>query len=301
MSPMRRLLWTFVLLLAGCMPPQSLPAVPAEVELYAPTPAGSFTPTSTTVSLDAEPVVEVTPEPSPSADFTLTPAVEPPAPPLCSPLQDTPFESLTAMISNPYHPPRPGYDDPHAGIDLAVQLPGSQVAVSGHLVQAAIAGRVAMVAVDRFPFGNALIVETPLDSLPGAWIEAAALPTPAPTLPPLSALTCPPYPALNLTGGDRRSLYTLYAHLQEAPEFSLGDPVACGQVIGAVGASGNALNPHLHYETRAAPAGIQLAPIAHYDAGASAEEMSAYCLWSVSGMFQLVDPHKALGILAPAP
>jgi murein DD-endopeptidase MepM/ murein hydrolase activator NlpD len=214
-------------------------------------------------------------------------------------LQDIPFEALSGMITNPFNPPKPGYDDPHAGIDIAVQIPGSQVAVAGQPVQAVMAGSVAMVAVDRFPFGNALIIETPLERLPATWQIVAGLPTPSPTLPPLSALTCPPYPLLAEVDENRRSIYTLYGHLAEAPSLAQGDEVTCGQVVGSVGGSGNALNPHLHYETRIGPSGILLAPIAHYDASATAEEMSAYCLWSVSGVFQIVDPHNALGILPP--
>lgn len=288
-EPMRRIALFFCCLMAAC--------APQPVDIPAQTPTGLAAPTTAATVRSAAPTEAVDTLPAPTDAPSPVPSPTLPAPDVCSPLQDIPFDALNGMISNPYHPPKPGYDDPHAGIDLAVLLPGGQVAVSGHPVQAVMDGRVAMVSIDRFPFGNALIIETPLDSLPPAWQTAAGVPTPAPTLAQRSALTCPPYPGLTASSSEKRSLYTLYAHLQEAPAWSPGDSVACGQRIGSIGQSGNALNPHLHYETRVAPSGIQLAPIAHYDSSASAEEMSAYCLWSVSGLFQLVDPQRALGIL----
>ena len=64
----------------------------------------------------------------------------------------------------------------------------------------------------------------------------------------------------------------------------------CGQVIGAIGESGNALNPHLHLEVRLGPAGVRFPGMAHYDSGASPDEMAAYCQWRVSGAFLTLDP-----------
>jgi murein DD-endopeptidase MepM/ murein hydrolase activator NlpD len=216
------------------------------------------------------------------------------------------MEQIPGMISNPYHPPAPGYDDPHAGIDLADRMAGSQVALQGKAVQAALSGRVAMIVHDRFPFGNALVIETPLEDLPADWWPAANIPTPAPTLAPRSALTCPANLQTEMGAsaapGGRRSLYTLYAHLQSTPAaWQLGDQVACGQSIGAIGETGNALNPHLHFETRVGPAGMQMPGMSHYDSGARPEEMAAYCLWSVSGLFQLVDPQAVLALPAAQP
>jgi murein DD-endopeptidase MepM/ murein hydrolase activator NlpD len=78
--------------------------------------------------------------------------------------------------------------------------------------------------------------------------------------------------------------------MQNPPDFQLGQALACGQAIGQVGMSGNALNPHLHFETRLGPPGLSFASLAHYDVSASPAEMSAYCDWSVRGVFQLVDP-----------
>jgi murein DD-endopeptidase MepM/ murein hydrolase activator NlpD len=199
---------------------------------------------------------------------------------------------LPGTVANPYDPPKPGRDDPHAGVDLADRSPGTQIALSGRAVQSALAGRVALVIRDRFPFGNAVLVETPLDEVPG--IDTVTLPTPALTPAVIPALTCPAIPSLALEETTTRSLYLLYAHLQASPEFRAGDGVSCGQSLGSVGDSGNALNPHLHLEARVGPSGLRLDSMAHYDDSATQTEMASYCLWSVSGAFQLVNPLEIL-------
>lgn len=274
------ILW--LLALAACSVPQPA-SVPAASETF---PAPLASPTAQVFA-----AAEAAPTENPTPIITAAPV-----PRLCTPLRDVPFSQLPALVSNPYHPPRPGYDDPHAGIDLAVTLPNSQVAISGHPVQAALPGRVAMIINDRFPFGNAVVIETPLEELPEEWWQAAEIPTPAPTTPSLSALTCPSGPEPAIADPDRRSLYILYAHLKAPPAFSMEDGVNCGQQIGTIGDSGNALNPHLHFETRVAPAGIRLVGMAHYHASVTTEEMRAYCLWSVNGLFQLVDPQRVLAL-----
>lgn len=241
------------------------------------------------------PAAASTPIPSPSPLLTATSPSLPatltatPSPVVCSPLQDINLADLPALISNPYHPPVPGSDDPHHGVDLAVRLPGSDVAVAGHAVQAALAGRVVLVVRDRFPYGNALLVETELDERVSSLWQPGGIPTPAPTLAPVSALTCPPVSPQQLDP-NRRSLYVLYAHLLEPVEVLVGERLTCGQAFGLVGSSGNALNPHLHFETRVGPSGMQFSSMAHYDNSATPDEMGNYCLWRISGLFQLVDP-----------
>ena len=44
-------------------------------------------------------------------------------------------------------------------------------------------------------------------------------------------------------------LKTLYAHFDTAPVFNVGDSVTLSQVLGALGSSGDATGPHLHWET----------------------------------------------------
>lgn len=243
-------------------------------------------------------LIESSPTPLPPVPSASIPPQKPstptpvPADQVCSPFAGLAVIDLPGAVSNPYHPPGPGRDDPHAGIDLADRSPGAQIALAGRTVQAALAGRVAMILHDRFPFGNAVLVETPLDESSVAL--STALPTPAPTVAFIPALTCPAglTPALEETGA--RLLYLLYAHLQASPELHSGDAVSCGQSLGKVGDSGNALNPHLHLEARIGPSGLRLDSMAHYDPGATPQEMANYCLWSVSGLFQTVNPLDVL-------
>ena len=162
-------------------------------------------------------------------------------------------------------------------------------------MQAALGGQVAGVIADRFPYGNAVMVETRLQDLPPGWVEALALPTALPQALSNPALTCPaattPY-----IQEEPRSLYVLYAHLQDLPKVQPGQTLACGDELGAVGQSGNALNPHLHFEVRLGPAQARFGSLAHYDNSATPEEMGLYCLWRVSGIFQLLDPLALLAL-----
>jgi len=214
---------------------------------------------------------------------------------ICSPFPDTSHADLLASISNPYNPPPPGSDDPHQGVDLAVQQNG--LALAGGPALAVLSGKVAMLTADRFPYGYTLLVETPLEELPSAWMETLQPPTPAPTRPSNPALTCPAVTPQPSWDGESRSLYILYAHLQEQAAFQPGDRIQCGQAIGRIGQSGNALNPHLHLEVRVGPSGARFSSMAHYDNTAQIEEMGNYCLWRVSGVFQLVDPLRLLAQL----
>ncbi len=208
---------------------------------------------------------------------------------ICSPLAGYQPDALAAQISNPYNPPPPGSDDPHYGVDLAdFNLP-ERIARSGMAVQAVLSGRVAGVIVNRFPYGNTLIVESPLSELDDPTVARLNLPDPPLSIVQPLTLTCPPYPLPEDWRTRPRSLYLLYAHLRDAPTLPLDETVTCGQVIGAIGDSGNALAPHLHLEARIGPAGVDFPSMAHYSSSATSEEMAAYCLWRVSGLFQSLD------------
>jgi murein DD-endopeptidase MepM/ murein hydrolase activator NlpD len=122
------------------------------------------------------------------------------------------------------------------------------------------------------------------------------MPTPAPTLAPHPALTCPQGEQAPGWDTSQRSLYLLYAHMQDTSDHQLNDVVVCGELLGRVGQSGNALNPHLHLEARLGPSQARFEGMAHYDASASPEEMSAYCTWRVTDVFQLLDPMMLLSV-----
>lgn len=209
---------------------------------------------------------------------------------VCSPLSGFALSDLSGMIVNPYHPPKPGSDDPHQGVDLAVLDETKQYAVSGTSIQAVTAGRIAGVTRDRFPYGNMIIIESALDENNSLFPRSLNLPTPFPKRLPAGALTCPILTAEPAGIGSPRSIYVLYGHMLNPPELQVGDTVACGQPIGEVGQSGNALNPHLHLENRVGPAGQIFSSMAHYDASANGDEIAAYCLWRVSGVYQTIDP-----------
>jgi murein DD-endopeptidase MepM/ murein hydrolase activator NlpD len=89
-------------------------------------------------------------------------------------------------------------------------------------------------------------------------------------------------------------MYILYAHLENPPEFMLGDQVGCGDVFGSIGDSGNALAPHLHVEMRYGYSAGIVGSMAHYDVSADEQEMSNYCRWRVSGLYRIIDPMELL-------
>jgi murein DD-endopeptidase MepM/ murein hydrolase activator NlpD len=215
---------------------------------------------------------------------------------MCSPLEGVSLQELPGRIANPFHPPRLGSDDPHQGVDFADLDPVGGYARQGLGVRSVLVGQVAAVIDNRFPYGNGVMVETPLKDIPEQWLLQLGLPNPGPAQLYHTSLTCP---ALLMKPGwvlEKPSLYVLYAHLEEPAMFHLDDSLACGQAIGAIGASGNALNPHLHLEMRIGPGGARFASMAHYDTSATQEEMGNYCLWRVSAMFPLVDPMQLLSL-----
>jgi murein DD-endopeptidase MepM/ murein hydrolase activator NlpD len=207
---------------------------------------------------------------------------------ICSPLESIPISDLPDYVNNPFNPPRISIDDHHMGVDFAVQEFG--MAVSGRPVHSVLHGRVVLILDDRFPYGNAVIIETPINALSEKILAVITLPTPSPTIEPHPALNCPPNTNSQIFDSNQRSLYVLYAHLDGQPIVQLDDFMDCGEEIGLAGESGNALNPHLHLEVRAGPSGARLDSMSHYSTSASPEEMNAYCTWRVRERFQLLDP-----------
>jgi murein DD-endopeptidase MepM/ murein hydrolase activator NlpD len=275
------------LILAGCTAPVPLtPALPS-TETLTPTPEATPIPTST---------------PAPVFSPTLTSTIRPyatPTPPveICSPLEGISLKDLVQpdLLKNPFDPPRPGFDSGHQGVDFSYWSRGERETMLGLPIHAVLAGRVAGVILNRYPYGNAVIIETPLEALPAGWIAAMQVPTPGPTVVPAASLYCPAGADFGETGPDR-SLYLLYAHMREAPLVAIGKNVSCGEQIGQVGTTGKSVNPHLHLETRVGPSGASFKDMAHYDNAATNEEMANYCAWRVSGLFQMFDPIRLLSL-----
>jgi len=261
----------FVTLVSGCSALQET-AVPATTALPVIRATETFTPTTTPPN---------TPTAAESIEL---------APEVCSPLAGYALPELAGIVVNPYHPPRLGSDDPHQGVDLAQVDPVNGIALTGMPVQAVLAGKVVGQAADRFPYGNMVMIETPLDGAVAASNPALMVPTPLPERLPPGALTCPDLNVSPPAASDPRSFYILYGHMQNLPTVSLGDSVSCGQELGTIGESGNALNPHLHVEVRVGPSGQAFPSMAHYDPSADYEEMAAYCLWRGGGVYQTIDP-----------
>ena len=278
------LLVTGMLLLAGCGTHPALSRAVQPTQTGAP----SLAPRQTWTMTASPSLAAHTPTSPPSE--TATPALS-----LCSPLEGITLAELGQpdLLKNPYQTPHPGMDDGHHGDDFAFWSRGSYKTMLGLPVHAVLAGQVAAVIANREPYGNAVMIETPLQALPQAWLEALPIPSPAPTIQPAPNLLCPADP-VNYQTRPGRSLYLLYAHLEQTPNLATGDAVACGQTIGEVGTTGKSVNPHLHLETRVGPSGATFKSMSHYDTSSSETEMAAYCTWRVSGLFQMFDPMQLL-------
>ena len=157
------LLLVGVFFLAACSSPVASSTLTAPPSTSTAPPVPSHTLTS------APPVPSSTPAP-PDLDASATPEVQLQ---VCSPLAGYALEDLSSIVSNPYQPPRPGSDDPHQAVDLAERMDGSGMALAGMPVQAVLPGRVVLAQSDRFPYGNAVIVETPLEVIPELLRETA--------------------------------------------------------------------------------------------------------------------------------
>ena len=247
-----------------------------------------------TPTLEITKTIEVEEKPSPTVTQTDVPTTTPSPTAIeinvCSPLFDYPTENLVNMISNPFLPPKSGSDDPHQGVDFSVIDPDLRVALKGSAVQSILAGEVVMVMNDRFPYGNAILVETPFLKLPVGWKEKLENQPKPELFGTNTTLTCPAGWDLPDQENMDLSLYILYAHLDTPIAYALGDQVDCGDGIGSIGDSGNALVPHLHVEMRYGfSSGIE-GSMAHYTVSADQHEMSNYCRWRVSGWFRIIDP-----------
>jgi len=266
-------------LLPGCAAAPSA----ATTALASPTPPPSATlqaPTATRLALPPQPAL-------PAA--TLAPSLTPTAvPAACSPLQGYELADLDDpdLLKGTFAPPLPGYDDGHFGVDFSYWTDAQGQPMLGLPVQAVLAGRVAASLPDRQPYGNAVMIETPLDQLPPAWLEQ--LPTYQFIPQEAIGLNCPEYDYTPLS--EALSLYIIYGHLNVPSGLEIGQQVSCGEIIGQVGTTGRSVNPHLHLEVRLGNSGMTFPVMGHYTNDVTDEERRLYCIWRISGAFQPLDP-----------
>ncbi|HEX2980620.1 MAG TPA: peptidoglycan DD-metalloendopeptidase family protein [Anaerolineaceae bacterium] len=252
----------------------------------------------------ANPTLTVSPIPA-TATATLPAPSATPLPPtstpepqleLCSPIEHIPLERIGEIVQGPMQTPHPGQDDGHHGVDFAFYRFDDLNGIEGLDINSVFAGKVVASIVDRKPYGNFVIIETPLDQLPPAWLDHLAMPTPSPAMPLDPRMAACPAVLPSAPNGPGRSLYLLYGHFQEASPLQIGDQVTCGQTLGQAGNTGMSGNPHLHLEARVGPSGATFPAMNFYDTAATNEELGNYCLWRVSQVFQLIDPLNVLGI-----
>jgi murein DD-endopeptidase MepM/ murein hydrolase activator NlpD len=232
-----------------------------------PTPSSSLNPPSRIITTQGWSTLPITPSIEPSQE-TPTPIKTPAI--MCSPLFQESLTSIWEIITYPYNYPPPGREDFHHGVDFAYYRRGDRMSIEGEIIQSIFPGIVSASVNDRLPYGNMVIVETPLDLLPNMVVESIGI-------------------------QDGESLYSLYAHMGESPAVSLGDIVSCGQSLGAVGKTGyDIVNPHLHLEMRIGPAGSTFNSMVFYDTSATIEEMDNYRRWRTSGIFRSLDPMEVI-------
>jgi len=255
---------------------------------------------------DFDPAVVISATDTPAVTATQTPMpTETPIPPtptpdyideICSPLEGEPLSGLAEILTQPFKTPRPGNDDGHQGVDFAFYRRNDVIGIEGLPVLAAMEGEVITVLNDRYPYGNAIIIETPLENIDPILLAQILIPLVQPTVSPDPRVNCPSGELTFSLSETERSLYILYSHLKDLPSLKVGDFVSCGQNIGAVGNTGYSSNPHLHFETRVGPSGARFESMAYYTVQSTQAERYNYCIWRVSNQFQLFDPMSLLSI-----
>lgn len=199
---------------------------------------------------------------------TSTPTKNPPTDipiQICSPLALQTLVDLPEIVADPYDPPPPGREERHHGVDFSYYRREGRLSIMGEGIRSVFPGRVAAAVLDKYPYGNMVIVETQKEEMP-SWMAEE----------------------LQITAGE--SLYLLYAHMDQAPMAQLGEMVASCQSLGEVGKSGDFNVEHLHLEARIGPEGTTFDGMAYYHTNTTAEERANYELWRTSGVYRHFDP-----------
>jgi len=208
---------------------------------------------------------------------------------VCSPLEEETLDTLSSILVNPLVIPAFGRDDGHHGLDFSYFRRGSHESIGGIAVYAILSGTTALILPNEIPYGNTIVIETSLSELPESLQEKLqSLYQPVPEDIHYQG-ECPEISPPTLTGS--LSVYHLYAHLENSPSFQKGDLINCGVQLGTVGNSGRSSNHHLHLETRLGPSGADLGDMAFYETKYTEAQRANYCLWRMSGYFQLFDPY----------
>lgn len=210
---------------------------------------------------------------------------------VASPLTGIAASELSSIITQPFIMPPAGEDSGHHGVDFAFWRRGDLESIEGVPVVNIFAGKViSAYSKIRTPYGYMVIVETPLSNLPIEIVESIKLPEASLTPEsPSNRLTCPAGFA-DWWDTNSQSLYVLYAHMSDPPLVRLGQTVNIGDQLGFVGNTGSSSNPHLHLEMRIGPSNAVFNSMGHYDSTTTEQERHNYCMWRISGEFQLFDP-----------
>jgi hypothetical protein len=240
-----------------------------------------------TPTLTATPTLDPTQTSTTTALPTATPII---AQEFCSPLAGIEKTELHAITSNPYIKPKAFVESGHPAIDFAFYQYKQFTTFSYFPLQSILPGKIAFISNNKFPYGNMVIIETPLGEIESNLLQSINLPTPYPPGTYSIDFVCPVVGNPIQRDQSSKSVYVLYAHMAEPVNFSIGDQVGCGQSIGFAGKTGNSAEDHVHIEIRVGPSHVLFESIASYNEDASKEERYNYCIWALSGVFQPVDP-----------
>ncbi len=285
---------------------------PTNTELPTETATSTNAPTSQpTATITTQPLFTETNTPAPTvmSTATLSPSLTPTTMAVtstpvansmsslvASPLLGIAPSELAEIVTQSFKLPPTGEDSGHHGVDFAFWKRGDLASIEGLPILSIFPGKViSAYSKIRTPYGYMVIVETPLSSLPVEVLDLIKLPevssTPAS---PSNRLTCPVGFA-DWWSTDSQSLYVLYGHLKEIPSVNLGQTVKIGDLLGYVGNTGSSTNPHLHLEMRIGPSNAVFSSMGHYDTTTSEQERHNYCMWRISGEFQMFDPMELYG------